>query len=263
MYDRELSFNGEGWHKVLPSQEDLFQPDLLRKIGDMFSREFHHGVDGFIEEDRPYRTSGEALPVIPEHAINPEFSSHLCSRTTGYDLPCLVSGNRQASRNIMLCAQDPLRGKSDPFGVSVATFFGINNPRHRENNRHYGILWTLIKRLIEQDFNVWLTDARKLWFCPSSPMQSIQDLQSDILRKEIDIVDPDRIVALGNQSFSALAEILKGTPRVNRLKKIHHPAWRGLPRHLKKNEGFVYSAPEINREKIADWYFRQISPMST
>ncbi len=210
--DSDILFNTEPWEKIISSQINLFSKDSLINISNGIREEFHSG-----------HAPNRKPPMMPKEAIiAPElltYADHIC----GYDLPCLISGSRPSRGLIMFCAQDPLRRLSSPIGISVGTFFGFDHDHLRCSLKHYGVLWQLIRRCVAHGYDVWLTDAMKIHCIGNKISPELHQLCEETLRSEVDLAQPERIVAFGGRAKRLFGKILKGDDRI--IYERHPSAW--------------------------------------
>lgn len=141
----------------------------------------------------------------------------------GYDLPCLLSADRPARGRIMMCAQDPLRGSGEAK-LTVGTFFGIDD-NYLRARRHYWMIWQFIRRCVLAGFDIWVTDAIKL-FAGKGVVQrnhSLRELSRSIIKGEVAAFTPDRIVTFGKLAGETMADI----SGKHTLISLKHPTARG------------------------------------
>lgn len=194
----------------------------------------------------------------------------------GLDLPVWFN-LRGNSKRIMLVAQDPLRGnvwysdieefpdgkkgcKEDYICIDalVATPFGLHNRSWRENKRGGGRMRLLVEKLIESNYGVYLTDCRKYFVYDhkESAIYSASkiELYRNILRKEIEIINPTCIVAMGNQAYDYCVELLENS---NRLHYVPHfsgaATWRAKKEFGIQNKVSIEELAQIYAEKIIEF----------
>lgn len=210
VHDPDIQFNDDNWNRVIQSQTLLFDLNALVSISDQLRTEFHagHGID-------------RELPEIKQEDWKTDLLLKYDGREIGYDLPCLLSAERPTRGKIMLCAQDPKRSGSLP-GVTVATFFGIDNKDYRQSGKHYGAVWDLVRACVLGGYDVWVTDALKLFVGKHELWgnEPLVKLCIDVLEAEVKAFSPDLILAMGGQAAGALSEILPGRAFI----KARHPS---------------------------------------
>lgn len=210
-HDPDISFNCGPWAQLIVSQERLFNVEALVEVSDRLRQDFHEG-----------HHDGRKMPVVPTSAYGSEIPPGFGEQVSGYDLPCLLSADRESKGTIMLCAQDPLRSGTEP-GLTVGTFFGIDSQRLRHSRRHYGVLWELIRRSVAFGFDVWVTDAMKLYVKGATIDGSLYKLCGEVLLNEVNLVKPDHIVAFGNRA----RDLLQGLDLQPDVIHHRHPTARG------------------------------------
>ena len=205
-YDADILFNHAPWEDLITSQGPLFKPETLLEISDGLRMDFHEG-----------HAHGRKMPLVPTDAYAHDLLVKFDSHVAGYDLPCLLSAERPTRGRVMFCAQDPLRNGGQR-GITVGTFFGIDSDYLRQSRRHYGVLWQLIRRCVENGYDVWVTDAMKL-YAKDAPI----DPQLYDICGEVQLFNPDHIVAFGNRARYLLESFGLDKPLIHQ----RHPTARG------------------------------------
>lgn len=134
----------------------------------------------------------------------------------GIDMPTWFNLAHSKWR-IMIVAQDPLRNpkwyKDCPHAICSSPF-GLHSYEWRLNGRGGKRLYNLIEKLTTEDCGVYLTDIFKLYIKgegkakkPYSFKNEHYERFAEILSREITIVNPDIIVAMGKKASKALNEI--------------------------------------------------------
>ena len=179
--------------------------------------QFSEGLYPFkpVEYDKPYYLDTTAVPIPITH---PDFID-LTTRTEkrgaiGLDLPTWFNMG-DCHHVIMLVTQDPLRSAewygdkvSDNYlctDAVVSSPFGLQDANHRERGNGGKRMWLLVTELIGKGYGVYLTDCRKYFvYSHKESAKYTSDEKTarykDILSKEIDIVKPQKIVALGSDA---------------------------------------------------------------
>ncbi|QCO54446.1 hypothetical protein EOK75_00585 [Pseudorhodobacter turbinis] len=212
-FDADILFNPPSWSSLVETQSDLFAPDVLVQISDRLRDEFYNG-----------HAPGRMMPEIPRVAWQTDLLEPYANKTIGYDLPCLLSADRPTRGRIMLCAQDPKRDGNEAK-LTVGTFFGIDSDYHR-TRRHWGMMWQLIRRCVLAGYDVWVTDAIKL-YAGRNVIRLDQDLRTlcfSVIRREVEAFQPDKVLAIGNDAHDALQNAGIKVPVV----RVVHPTARGL-----------------------------------
>ena len=213
--DPDIQFNRGNWRYLIETQRKLFDPVALVAISDRLRKEFHRG-----------HASDRKMPEIEEADWKSNLLTRYKDREIGYDLPCLLSNDRPVQGRIMLCAQDPLRSSTTPPGLTVGTFFGIDDNRLRLGGNHYRAIWNLIRTCVKAGYEVWVTDALKI-FVGKHALWKDPDLVKlcfEILRAEIEAFAPDKILTMGGTAAGALSRsgLKKGS-----FLRATHPSYYG------------------------------------
>lgn len=211
-YDEDILFNPPIWKDLVGSQQQLFRLEALTRISNRLRDEFYFG-----------HGPSREMPEIVKDDWTSRLLDPFGDRPIGYDLPCLLSADRPAKGRIMLCAQDPLRGPG-LVKLTVGTFFGIDSNYHR-SRRHWGMIWQLIRGFVLEGYDVWVTDAIKLYAGKNvvARYPELRQLCFDIVRDEVLAFRPDRVVAFGALAGQALADA-----RVNAsVLRVPHPTAHG------------------------------------
>lgn len=249
VYDNDLLFNEVGWAYAIQSQTRLFSVDELSRVSEGLRRDFYHG-----------HTKDRKMPEIEPSRELASLLAPYQDRTIGYDLPCLISPERPSCGRIILCAQDPLRKKDDaPGRVTVGTFFGIDNERFRHSYRHYPIVWQLVRSCVAAGYEVWLTDAYKIFAGKNVTARdtALNNLCLEVLQDEVSRVAPTHILALGNIA----ANMLERAGFSDRFSRAVHPTARQNKRpywHLRDATQTYEDNREGKQLAKVHYYCRQI-----
>jgi len=184
-------------------------------------------------------------------------------RTVGIDFPVLLSKGKNRPV-LMICAMDPLRAENSGVTVSEeielwVPFSIIKNPNKAftdikaSDKRNLSFFHTLL-----ETHDLYLTDVYKLFYREGKKKSNGQnqfkslEVHSDILEKEIKLVNPSAIISLGNAARNAICGILK----------LEVPTWSDEVYKTKNMEGVNivmvphisgsangYKAPILNNEK--------------
>ena len=209
--------------------------------------EFSKGVEPFTPKgwNRYY----EDTITVPIPITHPDFKD-LTTRTEkrgaiGLDLPTWFN-LKNTDKRIMLVAQDPLRGNTwysdvDKFpkgktgckedyiciDALVASPFGLHGKSWRDKKNGGGRMALLVEKLIEHGYGVYLTDCRKYFVYDHKESAEYskekKSIYKAILQKEIGIVNPQRIVAVGNEAYDYCHELIGDDVRL-----LHVPHISGL-----------------------------------
>ena len=222
---------------------DLLGIEQFDKIQTRYNdmrRNFNNVAEDYIRDDRKAWTFSEGLcpftpknrtkpysetTAVPVPMTHPDFTD-LTTRTEkrgaiGLDLPTWFN-IRDGHPVIMLVTQDPLRSAewygdkvSDNYlctDAVVSSPFGLHDAEHRGNGNGGKRMWLLVKELIGKGYGVYLTDCRKYFVYSHKESDRYTTdkkttLYKAILHKEIDLVEPQKIVALGADARSYCGSI--------------------------------------------------------
>lgn len=240
------------------------------------------GVWSFSKGLEPFRPKGwtrcyedtTTVPVPITHQVFKDLTERTEKRgAIGLDLPTWFN-LKDNERRIMIISQDPLRNNiwySDtdktPLGKTgykedyicndalLSSPFGLHNRSWRDNRRGGGRMKLLVEQLIEYGYGVYLTDCRK-YFVYDHEESDIyssgkKDFYKSILKKEVDIIKPTCIVAMGNQAHGYCVELLGDD---HRLKYVPH--FSGAATWRAKKEFGIESRVTI--EELAVIYAKKI-----
>ena len=217
--------------------------------------EFSKGVEPFTPKG--WTRYYEDTITVPIPITHPDFKD-LTTRTEkrgaiGLDLPTWFN-LKNTDKRIMLVAQDPLRGNTwysdvDKFpkgktgckenyiciDALVASPFGLHGKSWRDKKNGGGRMALLVEKLIEHGYGVYLTDCRKYFVYDHKESAEYskekKSIYKAILQKEIGIVNPQRIVAVGNEAYDYCHELIGDDVRL-----LHVPHISGLA--AKKTKDF-------------------------
>lgn len=210
--DLDILFNLSDWERCIQSQAALFDLQALVAISDQLRVDFHQGHSK--DRQMPEIARGDwVTPLLEKYA----------EASIGYDLPCLISANRPVRGRLMFCAQDPLR-RPGPAKLTVGTFFGLDSDYHRVR-RHWGAMWQLICSCVFAGYDVWVTDAIKLYAGKDvvGKDSQLMALCLNVLENEISAFVPEKILAVGGRASWALSSVCSDIPIVH----VPHPTARG------------------------------------
>lgn len=133
----------------------------------------------------------------------------------GHDLPVWL-GAEDASKHVMIIGQDPVRSDAQKLGeLTIASPWGLHYPSGY-HQKHASFMNNVVCPLVDNGIEVYLTDFWKL-FATSAPvndrkrvLDSRKNIQSlcidyaEILKKEIELVQPDHIIIMSSNLKVAL-----------------------------------------------------------
>ena len=218
--------------------------------------------------------------TVPIPITHPDFKD-LTTRTEkrgaiGLDLPTWFN-IKNTDKRIMLVAQDPLRDNTWYSDVDnpdvpektgckenyicidalVASPFGLHGKSWRSKKNGGGRMALLVEKLIEHGYGVYLTDCRK-YFVYDHKESDIYSLKKKaiykrILEKEISIIRPGCIAAMGNQAYSYCKELLGNDPRVK-----YAPHFSGAATWKAKDFFDIPPKQKVSIEELAEKYVEYI-----
>lgn len=235
----------------------------------------------------PFKPAGwercyEDTTTVPIPITHPDFIDltlrELKRGAIGLDLPTWFNLNDNNKR-IMIIAQDPLRNnkwysdidipkkdrekkpgrKEDYICVDalVSSPFGLHGRGWRENKRGGGRMALLVEKLIEHGYGVYLSDCRKYFVYDASESAEYskgkKDIYKAVLHKEIDIVNPKSIVALGNQAYSYCHELIGDDARL-----LYVPHFSGAATWKAKDFFNIPGTQKVSIEELAEKYAEYI-----
>ena len=232
----------------------------------------------------PFKPAGwercyEDTTTVPIPITHPDFIDltlrEVKRGAIGLDLPTWFN-LKDNDRRVMIVAQDPLRGniwysdvdkfpkgktgrKEDYICVDalVSSPFGLHGRGWRENKRGGGRMALLVEKLIEHGYGVYLTDCRKYFVYDASESAEYskgkKEIYKAILYKEIDIVNPKCIVALGNQAYSYCHELIGDDARL-----LYVPHFSGAATWKAKDFFNIPGTQKVSIEELAEKYAEYI-----
>ncbi|WP_295536635.1 uracil-DNA glycosylase family protein [uncultured Thioclava sp.] len=258
-FDADVLFNKGGWPDFIQSQEKLFSKESLTRVSDGLREEFHCG-----------HAEGRQMPSFQRSDWSSDVLEPFTGYPIGYDLPCLISRDRPTRGRIMFCAQDPLRKEGTPGVVTIGTFFGIDSERYRhyinpgrQVKAHHPAMWDVIRACLDASYDVWLTDAVKVFAGPGNLLlkdKRGRQLCSEILADEIAQVQPVRVVALGGKAANELHKVAvkQGGIDGDRIMALPHPAYYKTKWYLEGAPRDYPSGVEGLRAAKRDFYCRAL-----
>lgn len=254
-----------------------YSKDEAKKSGKDAVWEFSSGVEPFtpVGWERYY----EDTILVPIPISHPDFIDLTMRKekrgAIGLDLPTWFN-LKDNDRRIMLVAQDPLRNNTwysdvDKFpkgktghkedyiciDALVSSPFGLHGKSWRDKKNGGGRMALLVEKLIEHGYGVYLTDCRKYFVYDHKESAAYSSKKKNhyrsILEKEIEIIKPARIVAMGNQAYNYCRELLGDDHRLE-----YVPHFSGAATWKAKD---VFDMPEnqkVSVEELAEKYAEHI-----
>lgn len=177
-----------------------------------------------------YYTDTTAVPIPITHPDFIDLTVRIEKRgAIGLDFPTWFITNENYPF-IMLVSQDPLRDpkwygdKMNEKFISndaiISSPFGLQDSHHREKGNGGERIWLLVQSLIKRGYNVYLTDCRKYFIFDHKESDKYttsekKEIYRDILKKEIEIVNPQLIVTLGHSATNYCKMLLSNDERLS------------------------------------------------
>ena len=175
----------------------------------------------------------------------------------GHDLPIWLNNPETADVRIMIVGQNPYRDDetmkaNNCNGLGISTPWGIHSLTWRKGILR-GLLFHVAMELIDmcaakgKTLSVYITDAYKLCKVDTTAADTANaNLYKDILEKEIELVNPDIIIPVGDAAQNMI-------PKSNRVLNLPHPNAR--PATWKR---YGYNAPDYSALNKGDFYISEI-----
>lgn len=168
----------------------------------------------FTGDLKPFRgyTDTTAVTMQVRHKLFKQDFERIGKGSIGLDLPTWFNIKEYKPR-IMLIFQDPLRGKCyhECKDAVLSSPFGLQDATHRSRANGGKMANELVRRLTNNGYGVYLTDARK-YFIGDHQTSDAYSLvftktYTDILAKEISIVKPNLCVCFGDRANSIMYDV--------------------------------------------------------
>lgn len=178
--------------------------------------------DVFTDKLKPFReewddTTAVTIPI--KHKLFKQDFERIGKGSIGLDLPTWFNIKKDNPR-IMLIFQDPLRGKcyQECKDAVLSSPFGLQDATHRSRANGGKMANELVRRLTNNGYGVYLTDARK-YFIGDHQTSDAYSLvftktYTDILAKEISIVKPNLCVCFGDRANCIMYEVSSEYPEL-------------------------------------------------
>ncbi|MDE6643213.1 MAG: hypothetical protein K2K27_03850 [Muribaculaceae bacterium] len=254
---------------------------IERRYDDMRNNFFSYPKEFVTEDKREWKFSDDLKPfapkgrgcysdttAVPIPITHPDFID-LTTRTEeqgrgaiGLDLPTWFYQSSEAPF-IMIVTQDPLRSakwygdevdeKYICNDAVVSSPFGLQDAHHRERGTGGKRMWLLVRSLLERGYNVYLTDCRKFFVYNHTQSDKYttaekMDIYRNILKKEIEIINPKLIVTLGHSAHKSCQELLGDNKRLS----DYIPHFSGTAGH--KIKEFFELDSKTNINELANLY---------
>ncbi len=176
----------------------------------------------FTDKLRPFHAEWDdttAVTIPIKHKLFKQDFERIGEGSIGLDLPTWFNIEDNKPR-IMLIFQDPLRGKcyQDCKDAVLSSPFGLHDATHRNRANGGKMANELVKRLINNGYGVYLTDARKYFIgnhqTSDAYSLTFANTYAKILKKEISIVKPTLCVCFGNRAARIMYDVSTENPEL-------------------------------------------------
>lgn len=185
--------------RLLFNFQDRDLGQAVAVLKEAFSRTTTDAADGFCGLNQ---MQWRAKDRKKHAALNAALASE--SGRVGVDLPWMLSCV-DPKKTVMILGQDPLRNLNDFSAaekwkgrIIVGTPYAVHSTFYRERTKTYRLIFDELRRI---GCNVYLTDALKLY---TGSYLSVDALDREVVRQEVESVNPDLIVCFGNSSLHVL-----------------------------------------------------------
>ena len=222
--------------------------------------------DVFTDKLKPFReewddTTAVTIPI--KHKLFKQDFERIGKGSIGLDLPTWFNIKKDNPR-IMLIFQDPLRGKcyQECKDAVLSSPFGLQDATHRSRANGGKMANELVRRLTNNGYGVYLTDARK-YFIGDHQTSDAYSLvftktYTDILGKEISIVKPNLCVCFGDRANCIMNEVSSEYPELL-ITSIKLPHLSGTARGAIKNQFKILDKiGGATADNIAEVYAKEI-----
>ena len=222
--------------------------------------------DVFTDKLKPFceewdDTTAVTIPI--KHKLFKQDFERIGKGSIGLDLPTWFNIKKDNPR-IMLIFQDPLRGKcyQECKDAVLSSPFGLHDATHRSRGNGGKMANELVRRLTNNGYGVYLTDARK-YFIGDHQTSDAYSLvftktYTDILAKEISIVKPNLCVCFGDRANCIMNEVSSEYPELL-ITSIKLPHLSGTARGAIKNQFKILDKiGGATADNIAEVYAKEI-----
>ncbi len=240
--------------------------ERYHQMKDGYNLTYHEWRDVFTDKLKPFReewddTTAVTIPI--KHKLFKQDFERIDKGSIGLDLPTWFNIEKDNPR-IMLIFQDPLRGKcyQECKDAVLSSPFGLQDATHRSRANGGKMANELVRRLTNNGYGVYLTDARK-YFIGDHQTSDAYSLvftktYTDILAKEISIVKPNLCVCFGNRANSIMYEVSSEYPELL-ITSITLPHLSGTARGAIKNHFKILDKiGGATADNIAEVYAKEI-----
>lgn len=145
---------------------------------------------------------------------------------TGIDVPILVTNDTEDKAVVAIIAQDPLRSTKDdmlaPFKPFANPIVGTPFALHYKQSVYpeTEIYRLIIKKILDKGFNVYITDAHKIYSSQNAPKQCGKN-EREMLIKEFDVIKPNFIIIFGSEAKKYVSGYITSTYQGKILELLH------------------------------------------
>lgn len=226
----------------------LFAENIeVEKLYELMITSFNTDLSNFLFSDLfPISDLGSFSTFLTNKSISPF--------NIGVDLP-IYFGDLNSKSRIMIVAMDPKRIGQEPSVFSLGSVFSLHTIEGRNTRKND--YWNFIEPMIADNL-VYLTDIYKLYYESFIEVNNRQvhkvsnkdktfigkntvpfNINKEILEKEIELVKPTKIIALGKEAASALKQIqdlkIKGSEIYYRHNQIEYLFMPHIARTVTQN----------------------------
>ena len=206
-------------------------------------------------------TTAVTIPI--KHKLFKQDFERIGKGSIGLDLPTWFNIEKDNPR-IMLIFQDPLRGKyyQECKDAVLSSPFGLQDATHRSRKNGGKMANELVRRLTNNGYGVYLTDARKYFIGDHQTSDAYSFVftktYTEILAKEISIVKPSLCVCFGNRANNVMYDVTTENPELL-ITSIKLPHLSGTARGAIKNQFKILDKiGGATADNIAEVYAKEI-----
>lgn len=245
-----VNFCQKGLYKNVSNilSTSLFAENIeVEKLYELMITSFNTDLSNFLFSDLfPISDLGSFSTFLTNKSISPF--------NIGVDLP-IYFGDINSKSRIMIVAMDPKRIGQESSVFSLGSVFSLHTNEGRNTRKND--YWNFIEPMIADNL-VYLTDIYKLYYESFIEVNDRQvhqvsnkdktfigkntvpfNINKEILEKEIELVKPTKIIALGKEAASALKQIqdlrIKGSEIYYRHNQIEYLFMPHIARTVTQN----------------------------
>jgi len=150
----------------------------------------------------------------------------------GVDLPLLFVNDNPNAETVVIIGIDPLRKRKDfrdfkSGNIIIGTPYALHSTFYRESKGRTKSYYDFVKHIVSKGYNVYVTDIFKIWMNNFEKTEKERFFLGDevweskkILLKELEIIQPQRIIIFGNLVEKSLKDLELSTKII----KLPHPS---------------------------------------